>query len=56
MGGNYASYAAWGVNRYGMDWPARMVSLSRVPTKFSRGDLTAMIEDYEKRLEQLAQT
>ena len=51
--GNLAAYAAWGVNRYGMDWPARMVSLSRVPTKFSRGDLQALIVEYEDKIKGL---
>ena len=53
--GNLAAYAAWAVNRYGMYWPARMVALSKVPTKYSRSDLQEMIGDYERRLEQLLQ-
>ena len=51
--GNLAAYAAWGVDRYGMDWPARMVSLSKTPTKFSRSDLESMILDYEQRIARL---
>ena len=53
--GNLAAYAAWGVNRYGPDWPARMVSLSKETVKYSRSDLQMMIEDYESRLRQLTQ-
>ena len=52
-GGNYASYAAWGVNRYGMDWPARMVALSRTETKLTRADLQQMIDDYTERVSKL---
>ena len=52
-GGNYAAYAAWGVNRYGPDWPARMVSLSKETVKYSRSDLAAMIQDYETKLKLL---
>lgn len=52
-GGNLASYAAWGVNRYGMDWPARMVALSKVPTKLSRADLIERIAEFEKKIELL---
>ena len=51
--GNLAAYAAWGVNRYGQDWPQRMVSLSRETGKYSRADLQAMIEDYENRINEL---
>ena len=51
--GNLAAYAAWGVDRYGMDWPARMVALSKQPTKFSRSDLQDMITDYEQRIARL---
>ena len=51
--GNLAAFAAWGVDRYGMDWPARMVSLSRVPTKFSRSDLEILIAEYEEKLKVL---
>ena len=52
-GGNYAAYAAWGVDRYGMDWPARMVSLSQETVKYSRDDLRVMIVDYEQRVARL---
>ena len=51
--GNLAAYAAWGVNRYGMDWPARMVALSRTETKLTRADLQHMIEDYEAKIKAL---
>ena len=51
--GNLAAYAAWGVNRYGQDWPARMVSLSKETVKWSRTDLQQLIEDYETRLRHL---
>ena len=51
--GAMAEYAAWGVDRYGMDWPARMVALSRVPTKYSRSDLEALIAEYEEKLKVL---
>lgn len=54
--GNLAAYAAWGVNRYGQDWPARMVALSRTETKLTRTDLTTMIEDYEKRITEISQS
>jgi hypothetical protein len=54
--GAMAEYAAYGVNRYGMDWPARMVSLSKIPTKYTRFELQQLIEDYTKRLEHLEQT
>ena len=49
--GNLAAYAAWGVDRYGMDWPARMVKLSRTATKLSKADLQDLIEDYKERIE-----
>ena len=51
--GNLAAYAAWGVGVYGPDWPARMVALSKTPTKYSRSDLEALILDYETRVETL---
>ena len=51
--GNSAPYAAWGVNWYGMDWPARMVALSRTETKLTRADLQSMIEDYEGKIKAL---
>ena len=51
--GNYPAFAAWGVDRYGMDWPARMVALSRTETKLTRADLQAMIEDYTAKIEAL---
>ena len=51
--GNLAAYAAWGVNWYGMDWPARMVALSRTETKLTRADLQQMIEDYEAKIKAL---
>ena len=54
--GNLAAYAAWGVDRYGMDWPARMVSLSKTSVKYSRADLEAMILDYETRVKSLSQS
>ena len=51
--GNLTAYAAWGVNRYGMDWPARMVELSKQTVKYSRSDLQDMITDYEQRIARL---
>ena len=54
MSGNYPAYTVWGVDRYGMDWPARMVALSKTPTKFSRSDLESMILDYEEKLKALS--
>ena len=51
--GNYPAFAAWGVDRYGMDWPARMVSLSRQSVKLSRTDLMQMIEDYSGKVKAL---
>ena len=53
MSGNYPAYTIWGLNRYGMDWPARMVALSKTQVKYSRTDLEALILDYEKRVEDL---
>ena len=53
MGGNYAAYAAWGVDRYGMSWPADMVKLSKTTVKYSRADLEMMIVDYEQRIARL---
>ena len=52
--GAMAEYAAYGVNRYGMDWPARMVALSKTQVKYSRTDLEALILDYETRLKSLS--
>ena len=51
--GNLASYAAWGIDRYGPDWPARMVSLSKVSVKLTRSDLQDSIMDYEQRIARL---
>ena len=53
-GGNLAAYAAWGVNRYGPDWPARMVAQSKRVMKLGRGDLLAMIEEYQNKLAGMA--
>ena len=52
--GGGAEYCAWGVNRYGMDWPSRMVALSKTQVKYSRTDLEALILDYETKLEIMA--
>ena len=52
-GGNYAAYAAWGVDRYGPDWPARMVSMSKESIKWTRLDLETLINDYEQRVARL---
>ncbi len=48
-----AEYAAYGVDRYGMDWPARMVALSKQSVKFSRSDLQEQIETYEAKIKEL---
>ena len=51
--GNLAAYSAWGVNHYGMDWPSRMVSLSKETRKYSRTDLAQMVEEYEEKVRAL---
>lgn len=51
--GNYAAYSRWMENRYGPSIFAKLDDLSRVPTKFTRADLEAMIEDYKGKIARL---
>ncbi len=48
--GNPAEYAKFLIDRYGPEIINRLVSLKRQTIKFSRTDLQAMTEDYEKRI------
>lgn len=51
--GNYPAFAAWGVDKYGPDWPARMVSRSRQSVKLTRADLETLIQSYLEKVEKM---
>lgn len=53
LSGNAVGYARWLENRYGPSIFAALDERSRVPTKFTRADLQAMIDDFKQKLENL---
>ena len=53
--GAMPQYTVFGIDRYGPDWPQRMVSLSRETRKYSRADLQTLIDDYKAKIEGLGE-
>lgn len=51
--GNYTVYTTKLIQENGIEWMENKLIQSRIPMKYSIGDLELKIEEYEKRLEEL---
>lgn len=51
--GNFGEFTLYLIKTYGLDHIQKLVDLKRKSVKYSRGDLQAMIEEYQAKLEAL---